>query len=318
MSILLNALNKHKDNNEKDEIDELIDNPIEETEEDDKSSQLPYLVIGLLAAIIFLLIVIIVLLIREPAQSNQAELITEKKSNQIEFLENNDAQNKDAKNKQLSSMQNDIEQQEANIGEERSSKSISETSLGQNATNVAQQNQVQLNENNLADKQANKNTEPLTQNSESVTNSNSQRFIEEYKPRKYSTEDLKASRSSQQQKQVAPENEASNNNGIATREYNSEQGVSGDEEYRTHSSGNIDTSLPVLERSQLTEIQLLMVNEVNIGAHIYSEDENQRFVFVDGNMKVEGEKLVNSWYLEKIEPDGVIINNNILRVRLPQ
>lgn len=292
MSILLNALNKHKDNSEQDEIDELIDNPIEETEDPRGNSSLPYLVIGLLAAIIFLLIVIIVLLIREPSATVSHPAVSASEQKVIEPSGNiPSAEVTPSSPKQTTPDESTVR-----------ARSQQENSATLTAPISAEQ---------VPDKMPNvvvSNDRPIVETETNETANGSTRFIEQYQPKKYSTEDLQSS----------PELTKPAEKQAQAREFSSEQGIDSNKSYQSYSTGDIDTSLPLLEKSQLTEIQLLMVNEVSIGAHIYSEDDSQRFVFVDGQMKVEGDKLVNSWYLERIESDGVIINNNILRVRLPQ
>ncbi|MEE4243838.1 MAG: general secretion pathway protein GspB [Kangiellaceae bacterium] len=80
---------------------------------------------------------------------------------------------------------------------------------------------------------------------------------------------------------------------------------------------NINTEIPIKDLDSLTDIQAMMVKEVVIEAHVYSEEQANRFVFVDGNIRQEGDNIINSWYLEQIEQSSVIINNRILRVRIP-
>ena len=85
----------------------------------------------------------------------------------------------------------------------------------------------------------------------------------------------------------------------------------------TQNNQFINDQLPITNVEDLTEVQKMMVDEVVIEAHVYSEDQDSRFVFVSGTIKQEGEQIINSWYLESVEQDAVIINNRILRVRLP-
>ncbi len=83
-------------------------------------------------------------------------------------------------------------------------------------------------------------------------------------------------------------------------------------------SQSLNTELPLKTINELTQVERMMVDEVTVDAHVYSEDASQRFIFVNGDLKQEGDKLVNSWLLEAIEEDGIIVNNGVLRVKLEQ
>ncbi len=80
-------------------------------------------------------------------------------------------------------------------------------------------------------------------------------------------------------------------------------------------TSSLNTSLQLKEESDLTDVEALMVKEVIIEAHVFSEQASERFVFIQGRLVQESEKLINSWYLEEVEENAIIINNGVLRVR---
>ncbi len=83
-------------------------------------------------------------------------------------------------------------------------------------------------------------------------------------------------------------------------------------------ASDLNQSLPIKELNELTDIELMMTKEVIYEAHVYSADASQRFIFVGGDLKQENDQIKNAWYLERIEENAIIINNNMLRVRLPK
>ncbi len=83
------------------------------------------------------------------------------------------------------------------------------------------------------------------------------------------------------------------------------------------SSSDNNESLSIRELNDLSDVEKMMVSEVTIGAHVYSDDNAQSFIFSNDELKQEGDKLINSWTLEKIEEKSIVISNGILRVRVP-
>ncbi len=140
--------------------------------------------------------------------------------------------------------------------------------------------------------------ETLTR-SQSANNQPGQ-YLESYQPKRDNTHNRSATSAPDKQqpltRQSSTESEASNN---------------------TVSRSN-SSSLPLREMHTLTEVERMMVSEVTVDAHVYSEDASQRFIFVRGELKQEGDQLINSWLLESIEEDGIIVNNGVLRVKLEQ
>jgi len=129
-------------------------------------------------------------------------------------------------------------------------------------------------------------------------------YFESYRPVKSSPKpNIERSGNSQQSKSI----ESTNQDRI---EQSSRRNSSSN-----HSSNALNDDLPIRGEEQLTDIEAMMVKEVIIDAHVFSEEPNQSFVFVKGELKQEGDTLINSWRLEKIEESAVIINNGILRVR---
>jgi general secretion pathway protein B len=51
---------------------------------------------------------------------------------------------------------------------------------------------------------------------------------------------------------------------------------------------------------------------------VYSQQANSRFVFINTHKYVEGQTLAEGPSVEKITPDGVILNNHGRRFLLPK
>lgn len=273
MSILLNALNKGRNEQDPDDIDELIANPLDETPESQAPAGINWVPI-LLGVIALVLIVICVLLYQLiNAQNKPTQKVTP--TEVLTSANNTTEQNNTSALNNASKVGN-----------------LSESTIPAGSDKTAS--------NITRDEQANV-AATLTNNEQK-----SQQFIELYKPQRYE----KATNSSE----TAEPNQAASTERVYSTRSESRQSTSNTREY----SSKINQSIPVREVDQLTDIERMMVNEVSVDAHIYSEDPTQRFIFVAGEMRSEGDKLINSWYLEAIELDGVVINNGVLRVRLKQ
>ncbi|WMS85569.1 general secretion pathway protein GspB [Pleionea litopenaei] len=288
MSILLNALNKGTDDQSSDDIDELIASPLEETPERSSQGTRFNVLHGLLLAIALILVVICYLLFKLLSESESAR-------STVVNVPSSSTQS----NLETSSINSNLDNKTnvTNTASTQLMKEVNETSQSESVGN--EQETVVLNPSTSNDKRTN--VERGTASSDE-----SEQYIESYRPKRYASENT----SSQTRSDTI---ESSSN----SRTYSTEVENRNTPPSREYTS-NLRQDLPVREKDELTQVQLLMVNEVVIDAHIYSEDPSQRFVFVGGEMKTEGDQIVNSWFLESIEPKGVIINNGVLRVRLNQ
>jgi hypothetical protein len=125
-------------------------------------------------------------------------------------------------------------------------------------------------------------------------------FLEQYRP----------------QRDIVAERNQSSHRPMATRPESKTNNAKPSLTHKAVVTQSLNTDLPLKQYQELTSVEQMMVNEVNIDAHVYSEDASQRFIFVDGELKQEGEQLINSWILESVLEDGVIINNGVLRVKI--
>ncbi|WP_144392047.1 general secretion pathway protein GspB [Pleionea sediminis] len=280
MSILLNALNKAKQSDdESGEIESLIDSPIDESQQSEGTSvsKLHGLLIVLLAIIVILLGSIVYLLIDNRSVSE---------SNQ------NSAQNIDRiiqpQTEQVPSSNNPIEQNATN-------------NLNADELN----NSSQANSNEFAELTESPKGSSKSINSEHSDTGSSvseeREYFEAYKPERQERKTQpKTARTEQSEAKTSDSSNHPSPKSIEPRDVSSE----------------LNTNLPIKTVEQLTRVELMMIDEIKVGAHVYSEDSEQRFIFVSGELTQEGDKIINSWKLEAIEPETIIVNNGILRVRL--
>ncbi len=262
MSILLNALNKSKQqDDDTSEIETLIDSPIDESGHGESSGrgQPHWLLVLLLSLIVVLLASIAYLLLRTTSPvAEQAVTETSRSSSRAV-----------ASHQSVANKQSDI------------------TASTDNAISRQEQDKS-----NLASGAPTK---------ENQSGESERQYFEAYKPERQPRKTVSQRSDNKQPVETArPTNTAEHNS-------TSSQNVS---------RSAINTNLPIKTLKQLTQVEQMMVNEITIDAHVYSEDPTQRFIFVAGELKQEGDRMVNSWLLEAIEESTVIVNNGVLRVRL--
>jgi hypothetical protein len=281
MSILLNALNKAKQqSNEISEIEQLIEVPLdeaelEETEPGVRNVSFQQGLLVLLSLIVVLLLGILGVLIFDYFD-RESQLKPQTLSGY------------DARRKPVAS----------NIGEEvtnNNSPSLVNNNDTQSSLNTTTQNATADLSGRVEGSLTNSATDSQANLSTAETAHQNSRFFEQYHPRR----------------ETVTQSQFVSQSPVASR--SASQTVT--EVKNPKKTTALNTDLPLKLFDQLSDVEQMMVNEVNIDAHVYSEDPQQRFIFVDGQLKQEGDQLINSWVLEQILEDGVIINNGILRVK---
>ena len=311
MSILLNALNKSNNEQESAEaLDELIDEPVktgnesEQTADSDvtdsdvreaSSFNMMAVMFGFLSLIVILLLVIVFLLLQQgddPTAQITKQLSQDRLQTQSSPL-NSSAEKAVADNQSLVN---------------KSSGNKSEVSLTENP--VSEKSNRTQQEHSASSK-----------NEESLSTSNDQ-YFESFKPEKQAVERITKTETNNDNSQADMSGSKQHHNeqlaNQSTNVANSSATESSGKSSTSSSSQNpqINKALPIKEFDQLTEIEQLMVNEITLDAHVYSEEASQRFIFMNDALIQEGEKIINSWYLESIEPDGIVVNNGVLRVNI--
>ncbi|PWK53941.1 general secretion pathway protein GspB [Pleionea mediterranea] len=316
MSILLNALNKSNNEQESAEaLDELIEEPVktgnesEQTADSDvadtdvtdsdvreaSSFNMMAVMFGFLSLIVILLLVIVFLLLQQG--DDPTAQIT----------------------KQLS--QDRLQTQSSPLN------SSAEKVIAENHSSVNKSSgnkpEVSLTENPVSEKS--NRTQPehsaSSKNEESLSASNDQ-YFESFKPEKQAVERITKTETYNDNSQADMSGSKQHHNeqlaNQSSNVANSSATESSGKSSTSSSSQNpqINKALPIKEFDQLTEIEQLMVNEITLDAHVYSEEASQRFIFMNDALIQEGEKIINSWYLESIEPDGIVVNNGVLRVNI--
>ena len=311
MSILLNALNKSNNEQESAEaLDELIDEPVktgnesEQTADSDvtdsdvreaSSFNMMAVMFGFLSLIVILLLVIVFLLLQQgddPTAQITKQLSQDRLQTQSSPL-NSSAEKAVADNQSLVN---------------KSSGNKSEVSLTENP--VSEKSNRTQQEHSASSK-----------NEESLSTSNDQ-YFESFKPEKQAVERITKTETNNDNSQADMSGSKQHHNeqlaNQSTNVANSSATESSGKSSTSSSSQNpqINKALPIKEFDQLTEIEQLMVNEITLDAHVYSEEASQRFIFMNDALIQEGEKIINSWYLKSIEPDGIVVNNGVLRVNI--
>ena len=333
MSILLNALNKSNNEQESAEaLDELIEEPVktgnesEQTADSDvaetdvtdsdvtdsdvreaSSFNMMAVMFGFLSLIVILLLVIVFLLLQQgddPTAEITKQLSQEQQLSQKEQL------SQDRLQTQSSPLNSSAEKVIAD----------NQSSVNKSSGNKPE---VSLTENSVSEKL--NRTQPehsaSSKNEELLATSNDQ-YFESFKPEKQAVERITKTETNNDNSQADMSGSKQHHNeqlaNQSSNVANSSATESSGKSSTSSSSQNpqINKALPIKEFDQLTEIEQLMVNEITLDAHVYSEEASQRFIFMNDALIQEGEKIINSWYLESIEPDGIVVNNGVLRVNI--
>ena len=305
MSILLNALNKSNSEQASTEaLDELIDAPVKAGSEDEpatdasvndatiqnenqkkkgiiagSSVNMTAIMLGFLSLIVVLLLIIVFLLLR---QTDTSTVTHEQPLTQ-----------------QLDQNQQPKQSRQSSINQLPNNKSG--VMLSENSVTA---------EPNTMPSERSSSTAPTTSTSVTSNHSTSNsddRYYESFKPEKQPVERITEAEASSGPSQATNTEAAQNRDA---------QLVSQPSNASPSHPPQINKALPIKDIEQLTQIEQLMVNEITLDAHVYSEEASQRFIFVNDALIQEGEKIINSWYLESIEPDGIVVNNGVLRVNL--
>ena len=163
--------------------------------------------------------------------------------------------------------------------------------------------EVSLTENPVSEKS--NRTQPehsaSSKNEESLSASNDQ-YFESFKPEKQAVERITKTETYNDNSQADMSGSKQHHNeqlaNQSSNVANSSATESSGKSSTSSSSQNpqINKALPIKEFDQLTEIEQLMVNEITLDAHVYSEEASQRFIFMNDALIQEGEKIINSWY----------------------
>lgn len=317
MSILLNALNKSNSEQASTEaLDELIDAPVKAGSEDEpatdasvndatiqnenqkkkgiiagSSVNMTAIMLGFLSLIVVLLLIIVFLLLRQTDTStvtHEQPLTQQLDQNQQPKQSRQPEQSPQPKQSRQSSINQ--------LPNNKSGVMLSENSVTA--------------EPNTMPSERSSSTAPTTSTSVTSNHSTSNsddRYYESFKPEKQPVERITEAEASSGPSQATNTEAAQNRDA---------QLVSQPSNASPSHPPQINKALPIKDIEQLTQIEQLMVNEITLDAHVYSEEASQRFIFVNDALIQEGEKIINSWYLESIEPDGIVVNNGVLRVNL--
>jgi len=69
--------------------------------------------------------------------------------------------------------------------------------------------------------------------------------------------------------------------------------------------------------AELPQASSVGMPEVKINVHVYNEDPSRRFVLINGQRRKEGDSLDNGAYIERISPEGVILEWRGMRLAQP-
>ena len=75
-------------------------------------------------------------------------------------------------------------------------------------------------------------------------------------------------------------------------------------------------SLPTIHELQASGV--LTLPEMHVDIHVYSEDPEDRFVFINMAKSKEGSQLAEGPFVEEITPDGVVLSHNGTSFLLPR
>jgi general secretion pathway protein B len=81
-------------------------------------------------------------------------------------------------------------------------------------------------------------------------------------------------------------------------------------------SANVRENLPTL--SSLTASGAVSLPDLRLDIHVYSGRPADRFVFVNMRKYLEGQTLSEGPTIERITADGVVLNNQGVRLLLPR
>ncbi len=76
------------------------------------------------------------------------------------------------------------------------------------------------------------------------------------------------------------------------------------------------TSLPTIHELQANGV--LALPEMHVDIHVYSENPEDRFVFINMAKSKEGSQLAEGPFVEEITPDGVVLSHNGTSFLLPR
>ena len=323
MSILLNALNKSNNEQESAEaLDELIEEPVKTGNESEQTADsavadtdvtdsdvreassfnMMAVMFGFLSLIVILLLVIVFLLLQ---QGDDSTAQITKQLSQEQQLSQKEQLSQDRLQTQSSPLNSSAEKV---IVDNQSSVNKPEVSFTENP--VSEKSNRTQPEHSASSK-----------NEESLSTSNDQ-YFESFKPEKQAVERITKTETNNDNSQADMSgNKQHHNEQLANQTTNVANSSATESSGKSSTSSSsqhpqINKALPIKEFDQLTEIEQLMVNEITLDAHVYSEEASQRFIFMNDALIQEGEKIINSWYLESIEPDGIVVNNGVLRVNI--